>query len=212
MPSESANKSNSSNARATSVVITESQVNGKIIKLTTAWSFEIQSYTGKKEKQSDGFKILELESTFYNINQMEWAGNKQITDCKLVWTSKSVTCIEHIGDETEERSMILREDHQGKLTMLVINSAHILYCQVLFYCAQTETSLLLKIYNLVTPSDHLPFDSKGKTSLWIDDAAFSKDDKFMVFAFKYKSIGIMTWLGSFIRIVNPTLVYVENMM
>jgi hypothetical protein len=54
------------------------------------------------------------------------------------------------------------------------------------------------MYNLVTASDHLPFDSKGKTSLWIDDAAFSPDDKFIIFAYKYKSIGIMTRLGTMI--------------
>lgn len=60
--------------------------------------------------------------------------------------------------------------------MLIINSIHILYCQVLFYCSETETSTLLKVYNLVTPTDHLPFDEKGKTSLWIDDASFSPDD------------------------------------
>jgi len=33
-----------------------------------------------------------------------------------------------------------------------------------------ETSCIINLFNLVTPDDHLPFDSYGKTSLWIDDA------------------------------------------
>ena len=71
--------------------------------------------------------------------------------------SKIVTSFEFIGEIDTPNTLLLRNDYSGRLSFLIVNSMHKLYCQMIFI--SNSTSCVINLFNLVTADDHLPFDS-----------------------------------------------------
>lgn len=111
-----------------------------------------------------------------------------------------------MGNSETPNTLILRSDYSGRLSFLVVNSIHKMFVQLIFF--EQETSCAINLFNLVSPDDHPPFDSRGKTSLWVDDAQFAPNDKFILIAFQLKSIAVLSRLGTLLKVLNPTLAYV----
>ena len=67
----------------------------------------------------------------------------------------------------------------------------------------------MKLFNFVTTTDAPPFDSKGKTSLLVDDFAWTRNDAFVVLMFNTGALALLPRLGSqLISVYNPTIVNV----
>ena len=99
-----------------------------------------------------------------------------------------------------------RLDNSCSLTFTVLNSPHMLYCQALFTNFDTSFSVVLKVFDFVTPDDCPSFDNKGKTSLCIDDAAWTSNDAFVILIFNSFTLAILPRLGNaLIAFYNPTI-------
>ena len=94
---------------------------------------------------------------------------------------------------------------------IVANSVHKYYCQIIFANLKTKFVNAMKLSNFVTTVDYPPFDSKGKTSLQIDDIAWTRNDAFIILMFNTGAMALLPRLGSqLLRIFNPTLMNVER--
>jgi hypothetical protein len=81
-----------------------------------------------------------------------------------------------------------------------------LYCQGLFINFETSLSVSLKLFDFVTPDDSPSFDSRGKTNLCIDDAAWTNNDAFVLIIFNSMTFAILPRLGNtLVAIFNPTI-------
>ena len=84
---------------------------------------------------------------------------------------------------------------------------------MIFTNIQTSISYSVSIFSFVSPDDNPPFDSRGKTSLVIDDFAWTNGDLFLLLVFSSNAFGIMPRLGSsLIQIFNPTLLNISQTM
>lgn len=79
--------------------------------------------------------------------------------------------------------LVSKFDHKGRLAVVALNSEHLLYCQLIFYCPDTAIASSLKLYNMVGANDSPPFNYRGKTSLIVDDLKWTNSDAFVVLAF-----------------------------
>lgn len=94
---------------------------------------------------------------------------------------------------------------------IVANSVHKYFCQLIFVNLKTKFVNAMKLSNFVTTVDYPPFDSKGKTSLQIDDLAWTRNDAFVILMFNTGALAILPRLGSqLLRIFNPTLMNVDR--
>jgi hypothetical protein len=80
------------------------------------------------------------------------------------------------------------------------------YCQAFFTSFDTSLSVNIKLFDYVTPDDCPSFDNRGKTNLCIDDAAWTKNDAFIILIFNFCTFAVLPRLGnSLIAIFNPTI-------
>ncbi len=85
------------------------------------------------------------------------------------------------------------------------------YCQALFISFDTSFSVVLKLFDFVKPDDCPSFDNRGKTNLCIDDAAWTKNDAFVILIFNSFTFAILPRLGnSLISIFNPTITNIST--
>jgi hypothetical protein len=76
----------------------------------------------------------------------------------------------------------------------------------MFTSFDTSISVCIKLFDFVKPDDSPSFDSRGKTILCIDDAAWTKNDAFVILIFNSFTFAILPRLGnSLISIFNPTI-------
>ena len=69
----------------------------------------------------------------------------------------------------------------------------------------------MKLFNFVTTTDSPPFDTKGKTSLIVDDFAWTRNDAFVILMFNTGALAMLPRLGSqLISIYNPTIINVDR--
>ena len=54
----------------------------------------------------------------------------------------------------------------------------------------------MKLFNFVTTTDSPPFDTKGKTSLLVDDFAWTRNDAFVILMFNTGALAMLPRLGS----------------
>ena len=94
---------------------------------------------------------------------------------------------------------------------IVANSVHKYYCQLIFVNLKTKFVNSMQLSNFVTTVDYPPFDSKGKTSLQIDDLAWTRNDAFVILMFNTGALALLPRLGSqLLKIYNPTLMNVDR--
>jgi len=71
----------------------------------------------------------------------------------------------------------------------------------------------IKLFDFVSPDDCPTFDSRGKTNLCIDDAAWTNNDAFVLLMFSSCSFAVLPRLGSsLIQIFNPTILNISQKM
>jgi hypothetical protein len=101
-----------------------------------------------------------------------------------------------------QRAGILSQyDHSGRVAAIVINSIHHFYCQLVFMSSNGPL-ISKKLYQYIGKDDMPPCDKSGKSSLWVDDIAWSDDDFFMALALNIGCIMIFTRLGDAINVIS----------
>ena len=91
---------------------------------------------------------------------------------------------------------MIKPDNQGTLLAIVANSIHKYFCQIIFVNLKTKFVNAMKLFNFVTTTDSPPFDAKGKTSLLVDDFAWTRNDAFVILMFNTGALAMLPRLGS----------------
>jgi hypothetical protein len=105
-----------------------------------------------------------------------------------------------------EKTIICKPDSTGQMLVVVVNSIHMIYCQIAFVSFEKSFCTCTSLYSFVTPSDSPPSDVKGKTNLQVDDIEWTHSDAFVLIVFNTGAIAVLPRMGShFIQIVNPTI-------
>ena len=109
---------------------------------------------------------------------------------------ETITLLDHFGTP----SLLLASDSLNSLVAVILNSEHMVFCQILFINMQTKFLSQAKLASMV-----------GKTSLCISSIAFTRDDAFLLLFFSKGAVGILPRLGSaLIKIFNPTISYLHR--
>jgi hypothetical protein len=101
-----------------------------------------------------------------------------------------------MGVLDRKRGLKAKMDNRGDMVAVVVNSVHMIYCQVLFMNFETSFCATISLFNFVTPEDTPPTDIKGKTNLEIDDIAWTHNDAFLLMVFNTGAIAVLPRLGS----------------
>ena len=120
---------------------------------------------------------------------------------------ETITLLDHFGTP----SLLLASDSLNSLVAVILNSEHMVFCQILFINVQTKFLSQAKLASMVKTDDSPPHNKQGKTSLCISSIAFTRDDAFLLLFFSKGAVGILPRLGSaLIKIFNPTISYLHR--
>jgi hypothetical protein len=172
------------------------------VRLFTTKVYSRNTYFSMKSPPDDQM-VLELTSQIINHSDDETVGSL---------SRVKVTPIEYAGVlPLKHKSLITKLDNAGQLSITILNSIHMFYCQALFSNFETSISVSVKLLHFVTPEESPAFDSsrtegKGKSTMLIDDVAWTKNDCFVVILFSTCTIAILPRLGNaLVAFYNPTL-------
>jgi len=110
--------------------------------------------------------------------------------------SNKITEIDCMGILDGDRGIKAKLDGRGEMIAVVVNSFHMIYCQVIFMNFETSFCASISLFNFVTAEDSPPTDIKGKTNLQIDDISWTHNDAFLILVFNTGAIAVLPRLGS----------------
>lgn len=88
-----------------------------------------------------------------------------------------------------------------------------IYCSVLFTNIDTAISVVIKLFDFVTPDDSPSFDNRGKTNLIIDDVCWTRNDAFVVLVLNSCTFAVLPRLGNaLVALYNPTIANISPTM
>ena len=157
--------------------------------------------------------ILEISTQNLKFNFTSKGGSYYETSNSHNNLKSKISSLEFIGSPASKGSVISKLDNSGQISVTVLNSVHMLYCQVIFSNSVTKLSSIQKLFPFITTEDSPPFDSRGKTNLFIDDVAWTNNDVFVILLFNANSFALLPRLGnSLVAIYNPTIINISQTM
>ena len=159
--------------------------------------------------------IIEVTSQTIRVNFVNKGGSYFESSSSINNKIKQrISTVDFTGlTNSKQRSVITKLDNSTELACSVLNSQHMLYCQILFTNLETALSTSIKLFDFVTPDDCPTFDNRGKTNLCIDDIAWTNNDAFIIIIFNCCSFAVLPRLGSsLVQIFNPTLMNISQKM
>lgn len=191
---------------------TVKMVQAKLYKVNDYYSTAIDADLTSSIAKVDHMKILEIESMNYKLDLCKKGGNSILSDYSPNGFKRHICQLEFASIPDNSNKIIIKYDNKAKLSLVVLNSIHILYCQCYFYSTDTNIGYYVNLFDMVNPDDHPTFDSRGKTSLWIDDIQWSPNDLFCLVALRSRDIAILSRLGQLLKFVStPSLDIMQGM-
>ena len=86
-----------------------------------------------------------------------------------VETIETITLLEHFGTP----DLVHTIDSQNSLIAVILNSEHMVFCQILFINMKTKFVNQAKLASMVKTDDSPPHNKLGKTSLCISSLTFT---------------------------------------
>lgn len=156
--------------------------------------------------------VVEITTSSLRINFANKGGTLFESSSGGNSLKSKISTVEFIGHpNNKNNTLITKIDGSGQLAVTILNSIHMVYCQIMFSNIDTNISTTIKLFDFVTPEDCPPFDNRGKTNLCIDDVSWANNDAFVILLFSSASFAIIPRLGSsLIAVYNPTILNISQ--
>eukprot|EP00347_Sterkiella_histriomuscorum_P020361 403338103 len=175
---------------------------------------DVNNHSQNQLAQNEEEMIVEISSQNLRVNFVNKGSSYFESSSSNNHIKQKISTVEYTGQVSQKNKPIITKlDNSCNLAITVLNSQHMVYCQILFSNFDTSFATAIKLFDFVSPDDCPTFDSRGKTNLCIDDVCWTNNDAFVLIIFNSCSFAVLPRLGSnLVKIFNPTIMNISQKM